>query len=262
MLASCRNRDQMKKILRLPTYVPLEYKVHRDSLTDGSSFRNTSVWRPSHAPRGASWNGPEGSAEGTTASQKPYHSSHRSHTAQPPGGVVGDGTSWGGAPNSRPRQHQSSWKSSLSADTGHSGDGNAVPSPIVTSLGDAVVGERRGWARDATLPSGSSSWGRPSPATTPVGGGFQHKGPDDERGGNYGEFMEGRSQKPSRFQGSGIVGVEVAGFQPRRRFENAPAAPPADDTRKKPATASNSADQVRVWGRAQTIVADAPVAPS
>ncbi|CAM9456192.1 unnamed protein product, partial [Ectocarpus fasciculatus] len=80
--AKTKIRDQMKKILRLPTYVPLEYKVHRDSLTDGSSFRNTSVWRPTHAPRGSSWNGPEGSADPAAGGgHKSFHSSgHRTHS--------------------------------------------------------------------------------------------------------------------------------------------------------------------------------------
>ena len=41
-----RVRDAIKRILRLPNSVHMEYKPHHDSLMDKSSFRNTQVWRP------------------------------------------------------------------------------------------------------------------------------------------------------------------------------------------------------------------------
>ena len=42
-------RDKMREVLNLPSFVPMEYKKHHDSLNDKSSFRNTQVWR---APKG------------------------------------------------------------------------------------------------------------------------------------------------------------------------------------------------------------------
>lgn len=39
-------RDGIKKILRLPSHVHMEYKPHQASLQDKSSFRNTTVWKP------------------------------------------------------------------------------------------------------------------------------------------------------------------------------------------------------------------------
>jgi hypothetical protein len=39
-------RDQIRRVLKLPTIIPIEYKRHQDSLTDKSSYRNpTMVWR-------------------------------------------------------------------------------------------------------------------------------------------------------------------------------------------------------------------------
>jgi hypothetical protein len=40
-------RDQMRRILRLPVFIQLEYKKHQDSLQDKSSYRNpTMVYKP------------------------------------------------------------------------------------------------------------------------------------------------------------------------------------------------------------------------
>lgn len=41
-----RNREQIRRIVRLPNVIPIEYKRHQDSLEDRSSYRNPSmVWR-------------------------------------------------------------------------------------------------------------------------------------------------------------------------------------------------------------------------
>ena len=41
----------MRRIMRLPAHVQIEYKKHQDSLVDKSSFRNPSlVWKPKDAP--------------------------------------------------------------------------------------------------------------------------------------------------------------------------------------------------------------------
>lgn len=41
----CSCSDTMRKVLNLPQFVALEYKRHDTSLSDNSSFRNTTVWR-------------------------------------------------------------------------------------------------------------------------------------------------------------------------------------------------------------------------
>ena len=230
----------MKKILRLPTYVPLEYKVHRDSLTDGSSFRNTSVWRPSHAPRGSSWNGPDSTADAAAGGHKSFHSSgHRTHSTQPPGGM-GEGSSWGGSRQRQP--HRSTWKPNERL---QSGDGTGAVAPVVPTLGNSTAGEK-GWGK-----SGSGGWGRAN-ATAPGGSGFQHKTPDDERGGNYGDSSSDKSQR---------VGRDASSYISGRRYDTSGGQHVdghAGDT-KKWATQGGS-DKAPVWGRAQTVSTD--IAPS
>ena len=43
--ANGKIRDQMRRAMRLPQYISMEYKRHEVSITDKSSFRNTMVWR-------------------------------------------------------------------------------------------------------------------------------------------------------------------------------------------------------------------------
>ena len=35
----------MRRVLKLPTFITIEYKKHEDSLLDKSSYRNCVVWR-------------------------------------------------------------------------------------------------------------------------------------------------------------------------------------------------------------------------
>lgn len=46
MEATNKIRDQLRRILQFPVFIPIEYKKHEDSLTDKTSFRNTVVYRP------------------------------------------------------------------------------------------------------------------------------------------------------------------------------------------------------------------------
>ena len=47
--ATNKIRDQMRRILKLPQFISIEYKKHVDAKADGSSFRNPSmVWRASN----------------------------------------------------------------------------------------------------------------------------------------------------------------------------------------------------------------------
>ena len=87
--ATGKIRDQMRRILKLPTFVPMEYKKHHDSLTDKSSFRNTVVWR---APPGRLERGGEGQFGRSTFKQKDGNYSggpQRSTTGGGTGYIVG-----------------------------------------------------------------------------------------------------------------------------------------------------------------------------
>jgi hypothetical protein len=75
----------MRRILKLPQFIAIEYKKHQDSIVDKSSFRNTVVWR-SAASRG-DWSD-------AGADKKQYHahpqndeggSHHRSPRTNGPG---------------------------------------------------------------------------------------------------------------------------------------------------------------------------------
>jgi translation initiation factor 4E len=44
--ATDKIRDQMRRILKLPSFITIEYKKHNDSMVDKSSYKNPSVrWR-------------------------------------------------------------------------------------------------------------------------------------------------------------------------------------------------------------------------
>jgi hypothetical protein len=63
--ATAKIRDQMRKVLRLPHFVSIEYKKHQDSLLDKSSFRNPSiVWRGSERDKGQGGRGGGGRGRG------------------------------------------------------------------------------------------------------------------------------------------------------------------------------------------------------
>ncbi|KAF1332177.1 Eukaryotic initiation factor 4e, partial [Globisporangium splendens] len=66
-----RIRDTMRKVLNLPQFIALEYKRHDASLTDNSSFRNTTLWRSD------SKTGGDGNTGGQNAGEQ-RRSMHRS----------------------------------------------------------------------------------------------------------------------------------------------------------------------------------------
>lgn len=79
--ATDKIREQLRRILKLPIFVSIEYKKHQDSLTDKSSFRNTQVWRAPPGVRHDREGGAkrETSGEGAGAhfrqqGEKPYYS--------------------------------------------------------------------------------------------------------------------------------------------------------------------------------------------
>lgn len=207
----------MKKILRLPNFVQLEYKGHKDSLTDGSSFRNTHVWKATINSRAANWaadaNGPTGTRErvpGTTPRGGRGFSEHsprgglttgyRQHTALPPG------EGWGSDKpgfSERSSSSGSAWKQhgatlpqvSISSSLGSEvPEGATIASPLVTPSG-----EGSGWVS-------RSGWGS----------------------------SDGKSS------------AESGDAHQSRRVE-------AGDKKITPRPRTNNAEQVNVWGRGQAV---------
>lgn len=84
-------RDQLRRIWKLPSIIPIEYKRHQDSLVDKSSYRNpTMVWR---AP------GKAGGNEGSGGPNNSNNSSGNQNNSNQGGGAGGYNTNQGGAGN-------------------------------------------------------------------------------------------------------------------------------------------------------------------
>ncbi|RLN62202.1 hypothetical protein BBJ29_002342 [Phytophthora kernoviae] len=75
--ACYRIRDTMRKVLNLPQFVALEYKRHDTSLSDNSSFRNTTLWRSDKAGgnNGEGSSGGERSSTGSRFSREKFDKS-------------------------------------------------------------------------------------------------------------------------------------------------------------------------------------------
>ena len=73
-----RLRDAIKKVLRLPGHVHMEYKPHQASLADKSSFRNTQVWRGSRSRESGSDGDRGGSSRDTGGTGNPKRDMRRS----------------------------------------------------------------------------------------------------------------------------------------------------------------------------------------
>ena len=66
-------RDQLHRVLRLPSVIQIEYKKHQDSMVDKSSYRNPSlVWRAQSTNRPPYINNPDNSSS-VSSSNKPPH---------------------------------------------------------------------------------------------------------------------------------------------------------------------------------------------
>lgn len=74
--ATNKIRDQLRRILKLPAFISIEYKKHVDAKADGSSFRNPSmVWKAS--PRSADAEGRQGVFGGKDGEKKGFHQSDK-----------------------------------------------------------------------------------------------------------------------------------------------------------------------------------------
>ena len=98
--ATNKIRDQMRRVLKLPSFIAIEYKKHVDAKADGSSFRNPSmVWKannPRHGgqdardhPGGRGQRFQKGSRDPNKTAWKP-HGDRRGDGAGAPPAPTGD----------------------------------------------------------------------------------------------------------------------------------------------------------------------------
>jgi len=138
--ASNKIRDQMRRVLKLPAFIAIEYKKHQDSLVDRSSFRNpTFVFRPPgmgghdrDRDRGKG-DGQHGNRshnkDGTGGDRKESGSRFSNFNSSASGG--GEGRSWGrsggggggGGEGRSSDKAASSWRSSPRASDAAAGQG-------------------------------------------------------------------------------------------------------------------------------------------
>ena len=98
-------QNQLRRAMRLPHFISMEYKRHETSLTDKSSFRNTQLWRSESAPTsvgsgggvglgGSSAGGPQASS----ASPPLAPAVSAMFSSVPSGPPLGVNARWGSSP--------------------------------------------------------------------------------------------------------------------------------------------------------------------
>lgn len=190
-------RDQLHRVLRLPSVIQIEYKKHQDSMVDKSSYRNPSlVWRAQSTNRPPYINNPDNSSS-VSSSNKPPHVSYQRDGggfSKPPPFLPSSSTesqskSWkprsdSDAPNgtwNKPRSDSdttNNWgKPRTEYDHSHSSSLNGWNKPKDYSRGNSdnvhdSSGISRaptsGWSRGQGVPSTTPSTGISSKPTMPV----------------------------------------------------------------------------------------------
>jgi hypothetical protein len=125
---SCYHRDQLRRIFKLPSFIPVEYKKHQESLTDQTSYRNPSmIHRPNYKPN-----------EGQSAhagTRPPGYTNHRpgyikSDTTSSPRNYSSDGSPRNNSGEASSGTPHSRWDSSGERSSGQqSGGGGFVSKP-------------------------------------------------------------------------------------------------------------------------------------
>jgi hypothetical protein len=171
--ATTKIRDLVRKIFQLPHFVSIEYKRHDASLTDNSSFRNTSSWRadgvgsPRRGPgdeygKGGDWGGKGGRSPPMSPSG-PFGS--------PSGGGRSPRREWGspGSPHQRGKGMGRSpvgpgpWDRERTNSVDGAGGWNGMPPPLNINSGGGAPGgtERLDRARtNSAGNSGDMNWRR------------------------------------------------------------------------------------------------------
>jgi translation initiation factor 4E len=170
-------RDQLRRLLRLPAVIAIEYKRHQDSLVDKSSYRNpTMVWRATNRqanpdkPHGFSnYNAHSGSAN-TAAAPGAYPNKAWKPRNNNEEGAAPQGAGAGGF---RSQQQGNPWNKPAEANRNASGDApsaNRGRTDSQEGAGNPRVGG--GWQRGqglaaATSPTAGSA-AASAPAAAPV----------------------------------------------------------------------------------------------
>jgi len=232
MEAMNKVRDQLRRILRLPSYIPVEYKKHQEAIADQTSYRNPSLtYRPQNRSNSIGSDGVGGPTNGP--SPRSLGSSNK-----PPGGYMARATSEGYTGGLSPRNESSSLQRSSS-------DGSAWGTTPKAS-------SNPGWKQHSPREGGGSAggWNRGStiePRAEDPEGGYAPSGYRRHQPGVVPSPSSGAapSTAPRGFSSTTTRDTE----QPAER----PAAPGPTGfgTRPKP-----SADSVDRWSRAPTIPKD------
>mmetsp|Transcript_13002 Transcript_13002/g.19609 ORF Transcript_13002/g.19609 Transcript_13002/m.19609 type:complete len:403 (+) Transcript_13002:54-1262(+) len=192
-------RDQLRRILKLPAFIPIEYKKHQDSIVDKSSFRNTDVWRSSATSR------PKGDWSGEGGDRRHYHGHHHGDDREGNTRNRDGEKEFGRGPRSHGGQDRSSnnaWKSARYT----SGDRDGAP---------RSGAPREGGNRFNSGTSGSA-WGKSSSAGDKSGGGWYRGKHVDEGQQSATQGEHGRQPyKPAGHGGH----TEAGETSPRRRFD-------------------------------------------
>eukprot|EP01041_Mallomonas_annulata_P000772 gene772-1478_t len=197
MEATDKIRDQIRRILQLPTFIVIEYKKHQDSLSDKSSFRNTVVYR---APTGRSANNDSNSNYNKSSSSttdrtgndrerdsgrgdKEYRSSDRSYNSNR-STTSGTGTSSSGKESST----STSTTSSNIMKTGNWQQQQQAAAAASSGGGGAwkTREDRGGGDREKDKADSVSSWSRSRDRDRDNSGSSSNKDKDREEGGGSG----------------------------------------------------------------------------
>lgn len=171
-------RDQLRRILKLPSIIQIEYKRHQDSLVDKSSYRNpTMVYKPpqasnnnpNHNRSGADGhhhhqNRPDREGSGGHGGDRPHREYNKGGGYQHPNGERPQGwSSSGAAGNNRGERGEyrggpGGVQGAQQHQGGQGAAGGERPAHRTTAWqnkGDRPQGG--GWARGAALPAGSKA---------------------------------------------------------------------------------------------------------
>jgi translation initiation factor 4E len=173
-------RDQMRKSLKLPPFIAIEYKKHLDAKADGSSFRNPSmVWK-------ASTRGQDARDGGDGGGRSRFQKGDRHGN---------DGSAHDSGNNRGSRGPKSSWKPHRDGDNSRGGE-RERGGGVSTSTGDPVRDAAAAKAQADERDKGSSGAGAAARTWTNT---RRERGGSGEAGGGGGGGSDGNSSGSSAF---------------------------------------------------------------
>jgi translation initiation factor 4E len=156
--ATNKIRDQMRRILKLPPFISVEYKKHVDAKADGSSFRNPSmVWKAS--PRNSDREKNEGGA---------FKS----------GGFHDKRSAGGGFREGKGENRGAGWKDRNNSDARNDRNSQSTGDPARDAANaERAKDERRGVS--AAAAGDRPAWGNKAESPRPAWGGVRREGSTD-----------------------------------------------------------------------------------